>query len=136
MNPNPNPIIFIAEDEETLSEIYSERFRRAGFDVRHFKNGLELLGGLTLETPDAILLDIMMPEMNGHEVLASIHKNFSDKDKQGVPVIAWSNTGNDAEIKKALEAGATEYLQKIDYKGDDLVERVKEIMAKKSQTQS
>ena len=123
-----NQKIFIAEDEETLAEIYTERFKRAGFNVTYFKNGLELLEGLAKETPDVVLLDIMMPEMNGYEVLGSIHKNFSDQKKKDVLVIVWSNLSNDSEIRKAKEMGATVYLKKIEFSGDDLVKRVSQVI--------
>ena len=122
--------IFIAEDEETLAEIYSERFKRQGFEVSVFKNGLELIEKLGDETPDVILLDLKMPEMNGYEVLETIHNNFADAGKKNVKVIVWSNSNNNSEVDKALKSGATAYLHKIDYSGDDLVEKVKEILGK------
>ena len=123
-----NPKIFIAEDEETLGEIYTERFKRAGYEVSYFKNGLKLLEALSTETPNVILLDIMMPELDGYDVLQSIHQNFEDQDKKNVPVIVWSNSGNQSEIDKALKMGATFYLKKVEFKGDDLVDKVSEIL--------
>lgn len=122
--------IFITEDEETLAEIYAERFKRQGFDVFVFKNGLEMIQHLGDDTPDVILLDLKMPEMNGYEVLETIHKNFADSGKKNVKVIVWSNSNNESEVQKALSAGAIAYLRKIDYSGDDLVEKVKEILKK------
>lgn len=120
--------IFIAEDEVTLSEIYAERFRRAGFEVKLFKDGLELLQGLSQDTPDVVLLDIMMPEMNGYDVLTSIKKNFEDKGKQDVTVIVWSNSGSQPDVDKALSMGASAYLKKVDFTGDDLVQKVLTLM--------
>lgn len=127
---NHNPIIFIAEDEETLGEIYTERFKRAGYTVKYFKDGEELILALSTETPDVILLDMMMPNMNGFGVLESIHKNFQDQNKQNVKVIVWSNSGSQTSIDKALSMGAVMYLKKVDFSGEDLVQKVDEIVKK------
>ena len=123
-----NPKIFIAEDEEMLQEIYTERFKKAGYQVTCFKNGLELLEGLSKDTPDVVLLDIMMPEMDGYEVLKSIHQNFEDSGKQNVKVVVWSNSGGQEGVDKALSMGASAYLKKVDFSGDDLVEKVTDII--------
>jgi DNA-binding response OmpR family regulator len=117
--------IFIAEDDTTLAEIYIERFKRAHFEVKHFPDGLKLLENLASETPDVVLLDINMPEMDGFEVLRAIHANFQDKSKQDVLVIVWSNLSSEADIKKTHEMGASMFLKKVDYSGDDLVQKVK-----------
>ena len=120
--------IFIAEDEETLLDIYVERFKQNNFVVRGFKNGEELLIAISEETPDVLLLDIQMPNMDGYEVLSSIHKNFSDQGKQNVPIIVCSNSNSGAGMKKALDLGAKAFLKKVDYSGQDLVDKVKEIL--------
>lgn len=120
--------IFIVEDEETLLEIYSERFKRKGYLVSAFKNGLEMIEALSDTTPDVVLLDVNMPEMNGYEVLETLHKNFSDKKKQNVPIIIWSNISNESEISQLKKLGADEILKKVEYTGDDLVARVQEVV--------
>ena len=120
--------IFIVEDESTLLEIYAERFKRKNFEVTLLKNGFELVQKLSEETPDVILLDLKMPDMDGYEVLQSLHTNFADTKKSNVKVIVWSNSNNESEVQKALKAGAFAYLKKVDYSGDDLVEEVIELL--------
>lgn len=127
---NSKTRIFIAEDEKTLCEIYTERFLRANYEVTCFGNGLDLLEALATDTPDVILLDINMPEMNGLEVLKSIKENFASKDKQNIPVIVWSNLSSDTDVSAAKKSGATEYLKKVEFSGDDLVQRVSSILKK------
>lgn len=126
-----NPKIFIAEDEESLAEICKVRFINAGFSTTVFKNGLELLETLATETPNVILLDINMPEMNGFDVLSSIHKNFEDQNKKDVTVIVWSNINNDFEVQKAVQLGAKAFLRKVEYMQGNLVEKVMEIISEK-----
>jgi CheY-like chemotaxis protein len=122
------PKIFIAEDEESLADICKMRFENAGFIVEICHNGLSLVEKVAQDTPDVILLDINMPEMNGYEVLETIHKNFEDKNKVNVPVIVWSNITDQGSIDRMMKSGATAYLRKVEYSEGNLVERVKAIM--------
>jgi CheY-like chemotaxis protein len=123
--------IFIAEDEVVLNEIYSQRFSQSGFTVKSFYNGEDLIAALTDETPDVVLLDMNMPKMTGFEVLNTIHQNFQSKDKQDVLVIAWSSLNNEADIQKVKMTGATVFLHKGDYEGQDLVDKVNLIYKEK-----
>lgn len=120
--------LFIVEDEELLAEMYTERFTRAGFSVTRFENGLSFINALVENTPDLVLLDINMPEMNGFDAIKTVHENFSGKDKKEVKIIIWSNSSNDVEIEKAKTYGVELFLKKVDYTGDDLVERVKKYL--------
>ena len=127
---NTNLKIFIAEDEDVLREIYSERFLKSGFDVKTFRNGLELISALSDDTPNIILLDVNMPEMNGYEVLQTIKENFQAQDKQDVIVAIWSNLSSDADVQRAMRAGATTYFKKSEFSGQDLVEGVRGLCTK------
>jgi CheY-like chemotaxis protein len=73
-----------------------------------------------------------LPEMDGYSVLNSMKDNFQNSDLKKVPVIVWTNLSEDSDITKALSSGATMYLRKSDYNGDDLVEKIKDIMSKGS----
>lgn len=121
--------ILIIEDNQELVEIYKMRFDLAGFDVSASYNGLDAMVRLAEDTPDVVLLDIMMPEMNGFEVLGSIRDNLS-KEKEHVPIIIWSNLSQESDKQKALDLGADVYLVKSSFSGDDLINEVKSIMEK------
>lgn len=124
------PKIFIVEDNVDLREIYRLRFEVNGFKVITSGDGLDFLARINEEMPDAILLDLMLPEMDGFSVLKSIRENFENPELKKVPIIIWSNLSEDSDITKALEYGANFYLRKSDYEGDDLVEKVKDILSK------
>lgn len=122
--------IFIVEDNKDLLEIYRLRFEVAGFTVVTSPDGLDFLTKVQEEKPDVILLDLMLPEMDGFSVLKSMKENFENSDLKKVPVIVWSNLSQDTDVTRALTGGAEMYLRKSDYQGDDLVEKVKDIMSK------
>jgi len=124
------PKIFIVEDNKDILEIYRLRFEVNGFVVVTSGDGLDFLSRVMEEKPDLVLLDLMLPEMDGFSVLKSVKENFDSADMKNTPIIVWSNLSEDSDIKKALDNGANYYLRKSDYDGDDLVEKVKDLMTK------
>lgn len=125
------PKIFIVEDNTDLMEIYRLRFEVAGFKVVTSTNGLDFLTKIQEEKPDLVLLDLMLPEMDGFSVLESMTKNLDNPELKSIPVVVWSNLSEDKDVERALRSGAVMYLRKSDYEGDDLVEKVKQIIAEK-----
>ena len=91
--------IIIVEDENFLVDMYKLKFEQAGFDVLTAENGKRGLELSLKEKPDLILLDIVLPEMDGFEVLAELKKNKQTKD---IPVLIFSNLGQKEEIEKVL----------------------------------
>jgi DNA-binding response OmpR family regulator len=124
--------VFITEDEENLQEIYTTRFQLNNFEVKSFRTGFELVTALSDEVPDVILLDIMMPEMNGFETLETINKNFSSEEIKKLPILIWSNLSNRTDEITARNLGAKLYLRKSDYSGQDLVDEVRKFLDKES----
>lgn len=121
-------LIALAEDEETLREICTIRLQNAGFTVAAFSDGLSLLAWLADNRPAAVVLDILMPEMNGFEVLASIHQHFADKNIEKIPVIVYSNLVSTADVQKALNLGARQVLRKVDVDPVEMTEIVKSVV--------
>ena len=121
--------ILIVEDEEILSKVLEEKFKRANFDTEIAVTGDAAFPIAKKFSPDVILLDLILPKKTGFDVLKEIK---SDADLKTVPVIVLSNLGQDEEIKKALELGASDYMVKTQHPINEVIEKVKNLLLKKS----
>ncbi|MEK7653468.1 MAG: response regulator [Patescibacteria group bacterium] len=123
--PNPRKILLV-EDEPELIHIFGAVLKQSGFEVEIVMDGESALKKVKSFQPDLVLLDLVIPEIDGYEVLSRIKKDKKTKD---ILVYVWSNLAQNGEIKKAEKLGADGYLIKTDYVPTKLVERVKEILA-------
>src|SRR3569832_728228 len=114
--------ILIVDDTEFYLKAYQSKLLSAGYLARVANNGVEVLKALTVEKPDLILLDLMMPVMDGFKVLQAVRAN---PDLQNVPVIVFSSRGAGDEISKAYEAGANDFLVKATTAPNKVVEKIK-----------
>jgi len=115
--------ILLVEDEPTLQKTLSTALTQEGYMV---KNALDGEAGLRLAKeikPDIILLDLILPKMDGFEVLGELKK---DETVKNIPVIVLTNLESTQDIEKALTLGATNYLVKANYDLKDVIEKVKE----------
>lgn len=110
------------EDNIFLRKLYRDKLTRAGFDFIEATNGIEGLNKVFSESPDLVILDLILPRKNGFDVLDEIRKNKKTKD---IPVIILSNLGQAMDIKEGLARGAQEYLVKTDIRLSDAVEKIK-----------
>ncbi len=115
--------ILIIEDEMSIRKALNEKFVLEGFDVVEAANGEIGLEVASKEKPDLILLDIIMPYMDGVTFFKIFKKTEEGKD---LPIIILSNLSDDEEVKKSLEGESCDYLIKSDWKIEDVVEKVKE----------
>lgn len=119
--------VLLIDDDNLLVRMYGKKFESEDHTVSTASDGEEGLEKAESETPDLILLDIMMPEMDGVEVLEKLKSN--DKTKK-IPVVMLTNLGSsEANIDKCLDLGAVSYLIKADYTPKEVVQKVKEILA-------
>ena len=121
-----NKKILIVEDDPLLVKMYSTKFKSEGFDVISASDGLEGFRLAIEEKPDVIILDIMMPKMSGHDVLAKLRTN---EKINKVPVIVLSNLTQQSEAQKALDLGAKEYMAKASFTPGQVVDRVKKYIS-------
>ncbi|HEX7456137.1 MAG TPA: response regulator [Candidatus Nanoarchaeia archaeon] len=117
--------ILIVEDDKFVAELYDHQFTKNGFVTKVAEDGEQALGLVKKEKFDLILLDIMIPKIDGLEVLKRLRSDSSTKD---VAVIILSNLGQDEMIKQALQVGAKAYIIKSLYTPDQVVAEVRSIL--------
>lgn len=117
--------IMIVEDDPMISEIYKTRFESAGFDVALVGNGKEVLKLAAKEKFDLILLDMVLPEISGMDVLKELKK--SGKYSSDMRVIVLSNLEKSEIEKEACENGADGFIEKANYNASELVDHVKRL---------
>lgn len=101
--------VFIIEDEEEAAELFAEMMRISGFRVLKTSKSAPAIEMMTADRPDVVLLDIMMPEVSGLDILRQMRR---DPNLAGIPVIVVTAKGMPADIKNGMEAGASTYLTK------------------------
>jgi DNA-binding response OmpR family regulator len=120
--------VLIVEDDQALLNLYDKKFINSGYTVIRAEDGQEGLDKAQSESPDVILLDIMLPVMNGFEVLKNLKKkNILDK----IPVVILSNYGETKNITEGLVCGAIEYLIKVEHTPEEVVNVVEDALREK-----
>jgi DNA-binding response OmpR family regulator len=117
--------LLVVEDDKSIRELYALKLNKVGFEVLTAEDGGKGWDLAQKELPDLILLDIMMPVMNGFEVLKKLRKNNDTKD---IPVIILSNYGEVDQMTQGFLVGATDYLIKAEHTPSDVVDIVNETL--------
>lgn len=117
--------ILLVEDDEMLHTMYTQKFTKEGYEVFSAYNGQEGLDLAQKNHPDVILLDIIMPKMDGFVALKKLKK---DEGTANIPVILLTNLGQDEDIRRGKELGATDYFIKANHTPQEVVEKVKTVM--------
>lgn len=117
--------ILVIEDDRFLRELIKKKLLLEGFDVADAVDGEEGVKKTKEEKPDLILLDLILPSIDGFEVLSKIKE---DSTTASIPVIILSNLGQREEIEKGLKLGAVDYLVKAHFTPGEIIEKVKNII--------
>ena len=120
-DPGNKKTVLVVEDEEFTLKAYKVKLEKAGFEVLIAKDGSEAVNYLKKDPPDIVLLDLMLPYLNGFEVLEQIKATAQWKQ---IPVIITTNLGQDQDIERGKKLGATDYLIKSDVKINDIVKKI------------
>lgn len=117
--------VLLVEDDVFLSGIYQKKFEMEGFKVSTADNGEAGLQAAKKKKPDIILLDVLLPKLDGFAVLEKLKK---DPEVKGIPVILLTNLGQKDDVEKGLEQGAADYLIKAHFKPSEVVDKINKIL--------
>jgi DNA-binding response OmpR family regulator len=113
--------ILIIEDDAFLKNIEGSKFTKSGFEVSTAVTKTDIEKCLGESTPDIILLDMMLPDIDGEHVLQNLK---TDEKTKNIPVIVFSNLSSDADIKKMMSGGAAAFMVKSNFTLDEVVEKI------------
>jgi two-component system phosphate regulon response regulator PhoB len=122
-------VIFVVEDEENISQLVEYNLLKEGYEVHCFRSGEEVLKYMRHATPDIILLDLMLPGIDGLDVCKTIKRS---PESSSVPVIMLTAKGEESDIVTGLELGADDYIPKP-FSPKVLLARIKAIMRRRAQ---
>ncbi|MBI2449906.1 MAG: response regulator [Candidatus Nealsonbacteria bacterium] len=129
----PKQKIVLIEDDEILAEVLYSELAEADFEITPVFDGEEGLKQVREKKPDLVLLDLILPKKSGFEVLEELKKS---PDTAKIPVIILSLLGEDEDIKRGLELGASDYIVKSSHAIAEVVEKIKNFFAKESHPQA
>jgi DNA-binding response OmpR family regulator len=119
--------ILLVEDDGFLARIYAQKLELEGFDVSLATNGEDGLRLATKDIPDLILLDLVMPKLNGFEVLERLKQEDATKK---IPVLVLTNLGQREDVERCMQLGAAGYVIKAHSLPHETIAKVKEILGK------
>ncbi|PIR96757.1 MAG: response regulator [Candidatus Doudnabacteria bacterium CG10_big_fil_rev_8_21_14_0_10_41_10] len=119
--------ILVVEDEEILLAALEEELNQGGYETQGAADGSEGLEKIKSFKPDLVLLDLVMPKMDGMQVLKKMKE---DSETKNVPVVILTNLSDYERISEALSLGAKDYLVKANYSLADLLDKVKTVLSR------
>lgn len=119
--------ILLVEDDRILAKLYQVKFQKAGFDAQLAFDGQEGLDLMKSFGPDLIILDLIMPKVDGIAFLEKVREN-PELAGRGTPILILSNLGQESDIKKATELGAKDFFIKADISLEQMVEKVRKYL--------
>lgn len=120
--------ILLIDDDQALTTVFQTALKNGGFDTVVAYDGKSGLSKAKSEKPNLILLDQVLPDIEGSEVLKTLK---ADPDTKNITVSMLSNFGQDQLIKSAINAGAVDYILKYQVEPQDVVKKVKELLKEK-----
>ena len=125
--------VLLVDDDLTLREMYAERLKAEGFVVEMAKDGEEALQKATDSKPSIVLLDIMMPKINGLDVLKRLK---SQDDTKNIPVIVLTALIQDRDRLQSVTQGADDYIVKSEIMPGEVIQKIKTVLEREHDSQA
>ena len=120
--------VLIIEDDKFFRDLVANKLSKEDFEVLKARDSEEAFAILKRESPSLIILDLILPGLDGFEVLSLLKK---DKKNGGIPVIVLSNLGQKEDIDRAKSLGAVEFMIKVNFTPDEIVAKVKRALSER-----
>lgn len=120
--------ILVVDDSPALLELYSFTLNSEGHEVETAKDGVEGLEKIKKFSPDIVLLDILMPNKDGFEVLKELKKDKKTKD---ISILLLTNVDEQSKVEEGLKLGAMDYIVKFQQTPNQVVEEIRQVLQKK-----
>lgn len=121
--------ILLIEDDPFLIEIYTTKLKEVGFSVEVATDGEQGLRKLAEKKFDLLLLDIVLPQIDGWEILEEIRKQKKEnRNLEGLKIVILSNLGQKEEVEKGIKFGAERFLIKAHYTPSEVVNEIKQVL--------
>ena len=120
----PNKILVI-EDDKFLRELITQKLIKEGYEVSEAVDGEEGAKKVKEKKPDLVLLDLILPGIDGFEVLTKIKQ---DPELKPIPIIILSNLGQKEDVERGLKLGAVDYLIKAHFTPGEIIEKIRSVL--------
>lgn len=120
--------ILIIENDKFFKELITKKLEAEGFSVAMVGDSKEAFKYLEETVPSLIILDLILPGMDGYDILSILKK---DKKLSSIPVVILSNLGQKEEIDRAMSLGVDEFLVKVNFVPEEIVEKIKSVIQRK-----
>ncbi|MBI2626171.1 MAG: response regulator [Candidatus Nealsonbacteria bacterium] len=117
--------IILVEDDPFLADIYGTKLKEAGFNIEVVVEGDGVIPKIKEKKPDLLILDIVLPHLDGWEIIRQIKE---DEDLKDLKIMILSNLGQKNEVEKGIKLGAVKYLIKAHYTPSEITAEIKKIL--------
>ena len=125
MTEEKKPKILIVDDNDVIRETYVQVFKQKGFEVLSAVDGIEGADLATKEIPDVILTGIIMPRMDGFQLIRTLRENVQTRE---IPIAILSHLGREEDRKKAQELGINEFIVQGSASANEIVEKIRSLV--------